>query len=183
MPTIPRWGLLSLLWYWTRPETAPRTFLVHACQHLWHVTNLRGLSSVHLRSPCSRSLAPCRVMLAALLALAGSASPFRVRGTLSGWLRTSPLPAMHALSRTAVGAGRGVGDMACPGASQGGKCWHAGCPIVPGKRRAGCQRPASSASSMAMTAWSRPPLALINVFSRWRSRWRSPARSSRDAPR
>ena len=26
MPTIPRWGLLSLLWHKTNPETAPRTF-------------------------------------------------------------------------------------------------------------------------------------------------------------
>ena len=67
-----------------------------------------------------------------------------------------PQPLMHA------GRGRPESSVASPG----------------GNRRAGCQRTASLASMMAMTASSRLPLALIKVCSRWRSWWWSPARSS-----
>ena len=41
-------------------------------------------------------------------------------------------------------------------------------------------RAASFASAMAIMTSSRLPLALMSVFSKWRSRWRSPARSSQD---
>ena len=53
--------------------------------------------------------------------------------------------------------------------------------LSPARRPHGLSKVAASlASMMAMTVSSRLPLALIKVCSRWRSWWRSPARSPRD---
>ena len=89
----------------------------------------------------------------------------RPEGTLFSLGRVALLFAFLKLSCTLVEAGRRV---------RGNRTTTTVGTIVRGKRRAGCQRTASLASMMAMTASSRLPLALIKVCSRWRSWWRSP---------
>ena len=95
VPTLPRWASCPCSGTLETRDLPTHRFGSCLSASL-ACSNLRGLSSVHFRSPYSQSLAPCCVMLAAWLPLAGSASPLRDRGTLSGWLRTSPLPAMPA---------------------------------------------------------------------------------------